>query len=221
MRLDDRKKAIDLRKKGLAYSEIGQILNVGKSTLSYWLKNYPLSEDILRKKQSWIKRAENCRITKLKKREADLNKIYEDQVKRIFPLTSRELLIAGIFLYWGEGGKTDFTRISLTNTDLAMIKFFIYWATKCLKVSKTKLRIQLHLYSDMDTNKEVLYWSRELKIPIKQFNKPYIKESLQKRINHNSGVFGHGTCDVRIFKASISKEILMSMKAIADFFKRV
>jgi len=155
MRIKDREKAISLRKKGLTYSEIGQVLNVGKSTLSYWLKDYPLSKEILKGKDGWIKRIENSRNTKLKNREVKLNEICIKQAKKIFPLTNKELFIAGIFLYWGEGGKTDFTRISLTNTDPAMIKFYIYWAINCLEIKRCQIKIQLHLYSDMDAEKEI------------------------------------------------------------------
>ena len=41
-----REKAINLRlKEELSYSEIQKRLHVSKSTLSYWLKDYPLTEE--------------------------------------------------------------------------------------------------------------------------------------------------------------------------------
>jgi len=46
MKSDLRKKAIELRiKQRLSYSNIVKTLKVPKSTLSYWLKDYPLTND--------------------------------------------------------------------------------------------------------------------------------------------------------------------------------
>jgi len=44
-RYKDREKALRLRtEKQMSYSQIKKILKVSKSTLSYWLRNYPLTE---------------------------------------------------------------------------------------------------------------------------------------------------------------------------------
>ena len=42
---EKRAEALILRKQELSYSEIKKRLNVSKSTLSLWLRNYPLSKE--------------------------------------------------------------------------------------------------------------------------------------------------------------------------------
>jgi len=215
-RLKDREKALALRKQEMSYSQIKKILGVSKSTLSLWLRNFPLSPERIRKLRADNEgRIEKFRETMCQKKEKRLKQFYKEQKELIFPLTNREKFLAGIFLYWGEGSKSQLTRLSVSNTDPSIIKFFIHWLTKSLLVSKEKIKIQLHLYTDMNIKKEINFWSKILNIPLNQFSKPYIKKTSSARINHKGG-FGHGTCNATIGNARLSEKILMSIKAITD-----
>jgi len=215
-RFKDRKKAISLRKQGMSYSQIKKKLKVSKSTLSLWLRDYPLSEQRIKELRDWNEqRIEKCRETKRKKKEKRLKSFYQQQKGFIFPINKRELYLAGLFLYWGEGKKSDPTKLSISNTDPSVIRFSITWLTKSLKVPREKLKVHLHLYKDMDVKKEIRFWSKILGIPKKQFNKPYIKKTFRKAINHK-GEFGHGTGNVTFGNARISEKILMAIKAISD-----
>ncbi len=182
-RLKDREKALVLRnKQQMSYSQIKKILGISKSTLSYWLRDYPLSEKKIKELQyqGWKKgeaSRERFRNTMIQKRKERLKNTYEKQKKLILPLSKREIFIAGLFLYWGGGGtKSRNDSLEIANSDPSVIKFFIYWLIKILLVSKDKIKIQLHLYSDMNIDKEMRYWSKELKIPIKQFHRSYVKK---------------------------------------------
>lgn len=215
-RFKDHEKALNLRKQGMSYSQIKKILKISKSTLSNWLNKYPLSKERIRELRDKNEmRIEKYRETMKQKKEKRLKEFYEIQKRIILPLSKRELFIAGLFLYWGEGSKGNMTRASLSNTDPAMLKFFIRWITECLDVPKEKLKIHIQLYADMDIAKEIDFWSRTLNIPRQQFIKPYIKKSLITRINHKGG-FGHGTCNVNIGNARLSESIMMAIKAIID-----
>lgn len=215
-RFKDKETAILLRKQGKSYSQIKKILTVSKGVLSCWLRQYPLSKkriSELRDKNE--ARIEKFRETMRKKRETRLNITYKKQKKLILPLNKRELFLAGLFLYWGEGSKSRITDITVSNTDPAMIKFFIQWLIISLKVPKTKFHVELHLYKDMNIEKEINFWTTTLNLPKNQFIRPYIKESLLKNINHKGG-FGHGTCNIRINDARLTEKILMSIKVVSQ-----
>ena len=212
-----RKKAIQLRKQGKSYSEIKSVLGVAKSTLSAWLKEYPLSIEKIRELRDWNKkRIEHYIATRRETRERLLKNIYEQEKRKIFPLSKRELVLAGLFLYWGEGGKTKIASLSISNTDPAVIKFFISWFRE-LGIPKEKLSIKLHLYKDMKANKEMHFWSSLLKIPAQQFKRPYIKQSNRQALTYKKG-FGHGTCNVLLNNAKLSKRVLMSLRAMRDHY---
>jgi len=216
-RIKDREKALILRKQGMSYSQIKAIINVAKSTLSLWLRDYPLPKKRIRElRDRNEQRIEKYRETMRKKKEERLKQFYNEQKKLILPLSKSESFIAGLFLYWGEGTKNKYS-ISISNSDPSVINFFIYWLTKIMLIPKEKIKIYLQLYNDMDIRKEIDFWSKTLIIPINQFSKPYIKKTSSDRINHKGG-FGHGTCNATVGNARLSEKVLMSIKVITDVY---
>ena len=146
-RYKDREKALVLRKEGKSYSQIKKILKVSKSTLSVWLKDYPLSKQRIRELRDHNEqRIEKFRETMRKKKEERLRGFFEEQKRLIFPFTKRELFLLGLFLYWGEGSKNQSNSLYISNTDPSIINFFIFWVAEVLKVPRTKIKVQLHLY---------------------------------------------------------------------------
>jgi len=220
-RIIDRQKAIDLRKQGKTYGEIKHTLNISKSTLSNWLRGYPLSEQQLNLiKKSAVKNKslgiEKTIITKQKKREERLQNIYKNEKNRWPSLSLRELELAGLFLYWGEGKKNLKSALAINNTDPQVVKFALYWMSKVLKIPKDKIKVEVHLYSDMDITRELAFWAKELRIPKAQFYKPYIKTSTRVAINQKG--FGHGTCGVIVNDVRLKEKVIMGIKAIADTY---
>lgn len=215
-----RAEAIKLRLKGYTYSQIKRELNLEKSTLSGWLRNLSLSQEqlnLLAKNRSISEdvRVERFRETARSKRILKLTKILNKQKKKLLPLSRRELFIAGVFLYWGEGNKQR-GKVAISNTDPRVIKFALYWMNKILKIPKSKISILLHLYSDMDIQEETVFWSLALDIPIEQFKPPYIKKTTREGLSYKG--FGHGTCNLICFDAALAEEIAMSIKAISEFY---
>lgn len=217
-RLKDKEKAINLRLKGYSYGQIKQKLKVSKSTLSAWLKDYPLTSKRINELKCDEKRIEKYRETCQKRREKILNGVYKEEKRKIFPLLKRDLFIAGLFLYWGEGGKTQKTELILSNTNPVILKFFIHWADKICGVDRDKLKIKLHLYKDMNIEKEINFWSKTLNIKESLFSKPYIKDSTKSSLTYKTG-FAHGTCNVRISNAILCRRVLMGLKAIENYFR--
>lgn len=215
-----RSEAIKLRLQGYTYGQIRRELNLAKSTLSDWLKNLPLSEEQLsllskNRDNSRDIRIERFRQSAKNKRLLRLTKLFNTQKKRLLPLSDRELLMAGLFLYWGEGNKQR-GRVAISNTDPRVIQFAMYWMNKILKVPKRKMGILLHLYSDMDNQVEMEFWSQALGIPREQFKSPYIKKSTREGLSYKG--FGHGTCNLICLDSALAEKIAMSIKAIAGYY---
>ncbi|MDD3399892.1 MAG: helix-turn-helix domain containing protein [Candidatus Pacebacteria bacterium] len=215
-RFKDRERALVLRKQGLSYSQIGKILKVGKSTLSTWLKDHPLPKERIKELRDCNEqRIEKFRETMRRKREKRLQETFEIQRKKILPITRREFFLSGLTLYWGEGTKSRMDSLGISNSNPAVIRFFIYWLIKILSVPKKEIKIQLCLYDDMNIAKEIRYWSDTLEIPENQFNRPYVKKTSSKRINHKGG-FSHGTCQAKIGNTPLAEKILMSIRVISE-----
>jgi hypothetical protein len=215
-RVLDKDKAIELRKKGMSYSQIKSKLGISKSTLSGWLFDMPLSEKRIRELRDFSPmRIERCRNTKMKKRNNRLDSVYLKVAKDIGKLNKRELFLSGLLLYWGEGTKSGNYVVAFTNTDPAMVKIFIKWIMECFNIKKTELSILLHLYKDMNIKSSTDFWVKELKIPLNQFKKPYIKNSKLTDLTYKNG-FGKGTCNVKICRRDIKEYIIQSLRYLRE-----
>lgn len=210
----DKQKAILLRQKGFSYSQIKEKLGINKSTLSGWLSEMPLSEErIMELRDFSPQRIERYRNTMREKKDIRLKEVYDKVSKDIGIFSKREIFLLGLFLYWGEGTKAANSSTQLANTNPAMIKFFIKWL-ELLGVNKKDLKVKLHLYSDMNIKGSIAFWSKELKIPVSQFKKPYIKETKLKSITYKNG-FGKGTCCVIFGDRNLWEYISMGLKYIS------
>jgi len=147
------------------------------------------------------------------KRKSLEDNAFSEFKKGIKSLSKREKLIAGLFLYWGEGTKASPYTVAMSNSDPDVLRFFIHWLD-LLNVDKDRLRIALHLYKDMDIQKEIRFWSEYLTIPVSQFRKPYVKKSRLCDITYKSS-FQHGTCNV-IFA---NKEVDLYVRAGLKFIR--
>ncbi len=101
-------------------------------------------------------------------------------------LTNKEkqLKIAGLMVYWGEGVKTSDHTVDLTNSDPLMIKLFLKISRQIYGVNEGKLRVLLYCYANQDIKKLINYWNRITKIPKKQFIKPYVRQDFIEKKKH-------------------------------------
>lgn len=203
----------------MSYNQIKPLLGVSKSSLSLWLKDYPLSEERLRSLRDFSEvRIEKFRQTMLAKRERRFDETYQREKSRHLPLSNEELFVAGLFLYWGEGMKGLNRSLGLYNTNPQIVKFGLFWYTKILGIPRNQIKIHLHLYSDMNVREEIKFWSKELKLPASQFRRPYIKLTKKANITYKGG-FGHGTCGLLYSDVFIKEKVLAGIKAIADYYE--
>jgi len=210
-----KEKALHLRKQGMSYTQIKEVVLVSKSTLSTWLSKYPLSEKrIYELRAGSQQRIERNRNTKARKRLEKLDAVYQHVKKDIGVFSKRELFLTGLFLYWGEGTKSARDVTAFTNTDPAMIKFFLAWL-ESIGISRNDVKVRLHLYKDMDSKKQIDFWSHELGISKKNFNKPYIKDSTFSSLTYKNS-FGQGTCSIVYGDSGLHNQIMMSIKYIRE-----
>ncbi|PCI28580.1 hypothetical protein COB55_03740 [Candidatus Wolfebacteria bacterium] len=206
----EKEKALKLRKKGMSYSQIKDKLGISKSTLSYWLADYPLSEERIRELRDFNpRRIERCRNTKARKKEDRLRGVYKRVKSEIGKLSKREIMLSGLFLYWGEGFKTNYTTTGIANTDPAMIRFYLLWL-KSIDAPLNKIVVKIQIYSDMDKEEAISFWKNELKLPNSCFGQIYIKKSKLSGLSYKNG-FGRGTCNVMIYQRDLKEAVNASL----------
>ncbi len=212
-----RQEAIKLRLKGYSYSEIHELLNIPKSTLSTWLKDIVLSEGaqkrILKKyTEGYTKGLLKKSVQQTHNAKAMHARERANATKSISELSLRDLRMLGIGLYWGEGykklksvlGVTKTVHpLSLSNSDAKLIKAYILFLTKVCKVPSKKIRAGVRIYEHQNAEHIIKYWSRITGLPSSQFTKPYIgvsKSSLRKK-PYNS--LPYGTIRIDVYDTSL------------------
>lgn len=210
-----KEKALELRKEGMSYSEIKNRLNISKSTLSLWLRGLPLSDQrISELRDNNPKRIERYRNTMNQKREEKILQFYEQAKHNFGKLLKRDLFVGGVFLYMGEGSKTTKGTTALTNTNPKILKLFIKWL-HLHDIKKEKIKVQLHLYSDMNIERQIKFWSKELSLPENQFRKPHIKKNTSENLSYK-GQFGQGTCTVLYEDVKLHYLTMMYLKFVQE-----
>lgn len=214
-----KEKALKMRREGMSYSQIKAVVKVSKGTLSDWLKNISLPEERIRELRDFNAiRIEKCRNTKALKRNNRLELVYrkvEKDIGTFKNMSEREIFLFGLFLYWGEGSKTDSYCIEITNTDPSMIKFALLWF-KTIGVNKEDLKIRLKIYKDTDKEYVTNYWIKVLGVDKTQF-RYQIKRTNQADITYKTG-FGHGTCSLVHWNRDKGEYITQSLKYIRNLF---
>jgi transcriptional regulator with XRE-family HTH domain len=200
-------KARSLRRKGLSIKKIASRLGVSKSSASVWCSGIKLTEEQIGKlhKQMVIGgysgRLKGASIQKEQKR-SKINYYLREGEKNIGVLSDRELAVAGIALYWGEGGKKD-SRVRFYNSDYLVIRFIMTWFRKVLGVREEDfiMRVTVNGIHEERIDEINNYWSRITNIPMNQFGKAILIKTKNKKVYENH--FQHyGTLCVGIKKSS-------------------
>lgn len=192
----ERLQALELRKKGKSIREIAKILNVSSSIVSLWVRDIILSpsqkQRLINKVFSRLQKGRR-KAQKFQKQLRLKNKkqLEANAIKELGVLTSRDIFVIGIALYWGEGFRKD-KRLGFATSDPAMAKFFLKW----LRLAKVPLKdIRLRVGLNIGHKKRVKdvenYWSKQIGIPLDQFQKPFFQKfKLKKEFPEPEKYFG-------------------------------
>lgn len=214
MKFLEKQKAIKLRKQGYSLNEISYQLNVAKSMASLWARDIKLSKKAIKRLSTKITQGQHksAEIKKIKTRE--LLEIFNNNAfDLVDPNLNKETLkICCALLYWCEGAKTCDTFVHFTNSDIKLIRTFVYLLRQSFNLDERKFRACIHLHSYHNSDRQIRLWSKITKISEKQFTKPYRKANSGKIIRP-----GYPGCiQIKYYDVNISRELL----AIAKIFSQ-
>jgi len=193
-KLEEKHKAIALRKKGYSYSEILKQISISKDTISRWCRDVKLtkSQKLRLYKKKYSGGLKGCIIGAKKKqreREKLTLELREKGKKEIGKLSKRDKFIAGIAMYFAEGDKQD-GDVAFSNSDPRAIKFMVDWLRNVCKIPSNKLKASLYLHDNLNEVKAKQFWSQLIKIPLNQFTKTYIVKNNPHRLRKVKHIYG-------------------------------
>ena len=228
--LNEIEQAKELRKSGKSYNEIVSILHIPKSTLYSWLENIELSVQAQNRIDSRVYKGSKKGLIRRNIHQTKLALERSQETLRISKatvgeLSTRELLLIGATLYWGEGYKKQiivrnksrtYHPVSLSNSDPELIKIFLLFLRKCLNVSESKITLSVHLYDGMDENKIMRYWQEITNIPKENLGKVYRGVSISSKRTKKFNCLPYGTAQIRINSTELFYKIMGLIKGIQE-----
>lgn len=191
-KFEKRLEARKLRRKGHSIRSIAMRLGVSKSSASVWCKDLKLTP---KQKERLLKNAIKAGH-KGRMLGAEMNRRKKEEriafhrnagKKTINRLSKRDLLMAGIALYWGEGNKSEKSKLGFANSDPDAVRFMYGWFQKSMGVKKQEFmpRIFINKIHSARITKVIKFWSSLLNLPIEQFGKPVLIKTRQKKVYEN------------------------------------
>ncbi|MDO8604075.1 MAG: hypothetical protein Q7K40_01565 [bacterium] len=212
----DKEKATQLRRFGKSYQEIAGELGIPKSTLSAWFGASLWSQKIKDDLNVVTHRKHTIRIE-------ELNKVRGEHLRNLYIQARHEALedfeilkyhpafISGVMLYWGEGDKASLHRVSLTNTDPAMIRIFMGFLKDVCGVEEKRIKAWLLLYPDLQESECKKYWKEEAHLQNVIFNKSMVIDG-----RHKTKRLGHGVCTVGVSSRYFKEKMLLWISLFPD-----
>jgi hypothetical protein len=170
----EQNRARDLRAQGWTIREIEAELGVSRSSASIWVRDVQVDPEVwaervrTRTNHGWEKRRET-----FERRRAERGETDRKEAERLLgEMTDRDLFIAGIALYAGEGSKR-IGSVSFPNSDPRMIALFLAFLRRFFCIDESRLRVSIYLHEGLDLEAATKFWSEVMAIAPSQFRKPY------------------------------------------------
>ncbi|MFI2348329.1 hypothetical protein ACH492_15030 [Streptomyces sp. NPDC019443] len=202
---DLREKARELRLKGMTYDQIQVELGCSKSSISLWVRDLP-------KPPPRRTPAEQAKLASRKRwdhelaiRDAERQKTKQQAFDQIGRLSDRELLIAGVTLYWAEGGKDKaYDRresLKFINSDPNVIKLYLQWLD-LLRVPRERLPFAVSIHESADVPAAERFWAEIANVSPEAFRKSMLKRHSPKTIRKNTGETYRGCLAVYVTQSA-------------------
>ncbi len=178
-----------LRARGVSINEIARTLGVAKSSVSLWCQDIrltPAQQARLRKKQ--IASGHRGRIAgaaaNKRKRLVAIEQHTKQAQELLGAYSTRDLLMLGLGLDWGEGAKSRSGGAAVTNSDPALLVVARDWFQKCFAVKENEFRPYVYISAHHSPRRAqiVSFWSHTLNLPAENFKVILLKTPPKKAL---------------------------------------
>lgn len=138
----------DLRRHGLSYGEIMDLIPVKKSTLATWCRDVKLSEEqVLAIQERNHGSRLGIPVDTQWKRRLEVERIRREAKSRVFDLMRDPFWVAGTILYWAEGTKGPH-QVAVANTDPRTHHLFIKWIRRYVSANAERFSLSRPVIED-------------------------------------------------------------------------
>ena len=121
-------------------------------------------------------------------------------------------------LFWAEGSRSR-NSVCFTNSDPAMVRFFLDFLVQAIGVQRDTVRIELNLFADHRGRQEAIedFWLRHLELPRRCMRAStvnvYSRYSKKKRTNR----LPYGTCRLAVHSTQVVQHLYGAIQEYGGF----
>ncbi|MGI9623558.1 MAG: hypothetical protein ACR2PK_12040 [Acidimicrobiales bacterium] len=181
--VDKQLRARELRAEAWTLDEIARELDSAKSSASLWTRGVKFTPKP-RNRGVGVTKPHPMHLAKL----AEIEECREWGLQQVGELSDRDLFMAGIGLYAGDGAKAG-AEVRFANSNPALVALYCRWLRRFFEIDESRLRVSLYLHEGLDLTSANRHWSEVTGIPEAQFYKPY-RAVPDVSIRRNKHAFG-------------------------------
>ena len=200
----ERERAIVLRRGGSTYSQILAEIPIAKSTLAIWLRAAGLAEEneqkiTLKRREAAFRGAQARRTMRL----AEVSFHIEQGILDIQNISTRELWLIGVALYWAEGSKQNqrspSAGVDFINSDYRMLLVFLEWL-RYLGIPERQIRFELYVHENrqVEIHDFRRWWADKLNLRPTRIDRIYLKKGNPKTNRTNVADLYHGLLRIKV-----------------------
>jgi predicted transcriptional regulator len=208
-KLEERARARELRAAGWTMPDIAEELGVSRSSVSLWTRDVPFDPSTARRSPRTDRRPRGSDHPLRRRKLAEIAALDAEGRERVIDLSDRELLLAGLGLYAGDGSKRD-GEVIFANKDAGLVRFFCAWLRTCFVIDEDKVRVRLYLHEGLDLAAATAFWSEVTGVAPERFRKPYraVADASIRRAKHV-----HGCAHVSLASSYVHRQIMGLIRA--------
>jgi transcriptional regulator with XRE-family HTH domain len=221
MKKEEKKEARRLRiEEGLSLKEIAEKLNVSRTSISYWVRDIPLTEE------QRFRLSERCNYNPTNfQKGADANKRKFYSLREAYQKEGRSLVkncdnlfIAGLMLFWAEGSKKRHC-VCLTNSDPDLVCLFLKFLRDWFSISNEKITLSIQWYSanGVPYNQVENFWLKKLELSRENLRKCYIDNRSIKNIDKKIGKCPYGIARINISDVKLTQQLYGAIQEYVGF----
>lgn len=217
-KVQEKNRAILLRKQGFSYAEIMQVVPVAQASLSLWLRDIALTGE---QKQRLKNISQGAGAQARRDQRLGLERILVQEIgKEISKLMKDSFFLFGLALYWAEGNKQKpwniSTGVGFSNSDERTVLIMRNWLMRFGNIHPKDFTYSLHIHETADIEKAKLMWAEILSIKKEKLRiavKRNIVRSRHKNIDYK------GLIQLRVYKSTwLNRRIELWTKHTAEFY---
>ncbi len=220
MKIRERDEARTLRREqGQSIKEIARAVGVSPSSVSRWVKEIELTPAqlaALAMRNPILHAQRNGARTRSDRARAD--RLAAQAEGRADARSGDAVHAAACMLYWGEGSKSR-NHVQLSNSDPAMVVFFVRFLRDYFAVPDSRIRIQCNLHADDDQQVRDVedYWVATLGLSRESLTKSTVNSVSKASLHKRRNMLPYGTCRLTVHSTAILQHIYGAIQEYGGF----